>query len=454
MTVSLTQLNNNNLLDLTTWTQDTFGSVTNFPCNGATNESYRYLQTDPWGNSSLVWETRPTTNGDADGGWEGSYVNIDNTKTYRYSVWVRRTSSSAGGTFYFGLHSNGTGDVYGLHDGSSNTNPYFDYRGTSWFIQNQWYLVVGHVFPASTATGATNAHPDSGVYTRLGGKIGSLLGNIPCDCRWGAGATQGMNRTYHYYCGDTTTRLQFFSPRIDVIDGNQPTIDNLLNNNLVPAANKPEGVKYNDGTVQSIGSTSSLDSGQLISMSAFTSAGTYTWTRPTGCTRIHVRVVGGGGGAAGYCEAGGAGGYSEKLIPAEGITSVTVTVGGGGSNTGYYAAAGNGGTSSFGSYLSASGGYGSNQNISHTGGYGGVGSGGDINLYGGTGTGHSNGHGNGGNSRGGSSYWGGASGNYRNNGGDRVGPGAPGNGGPGGRTDGNHAGGAGQAGAVIIWEYR
>jgi len=453
MSVQLKKLNNLNLLNLSTWTPGQ-NTVDNFPINGTVAENNRIYDTGPYGQSVLVWGTYPTSTSDADGGWEGTHVFIDRTKLYRYSVWVRRISSTSGGTFYMGCHSNGADDVLGLHDGVSNTNPYFDYRTTGFFSQNQWYLVVGHVFPTATAIG-TAPHPDTGIWSKNGGKVSANIGNIPWDCKWSATATTGMHRTYHYYCGDSTTRLQFYSPRIELVDGNQPTIEHLLNVDLTSPAVLPEAIVYNDGTVQATsGNTMSKDHGEMISMSSWTSAGTYTWIRPTNCSRVLVKVVGGGGGAAGYCESGGGGGYAEKLINVEQVSTVTVTVGGGGSNTGYYAAGGDGGTSSFGSYVSASGGYGSNRNLSHTGGYGGNGSGGDINLYGGTGTGHSNSHSHAATARGGSSYFGGASGFNRNSSGSMVGTAAPGVGGPGGRTNDNWAGGVGTAGAVFIWEYR
>jgi hypothetical protein len=40
-----------------------------------------------------------------------------------------------------------------------------------------------------------------------------------------------MHRVYHYYCGDNTSRFQLFNPRVDVCDGTEPTISDLLNNN-------------------------------------------------------------------------------------------------------------------------------------------------------------------------------------------------------------------------------
>lgn len=214
-------------------------------------------------------------------------------------------------------------------------------------------------------------------------------------------------------------------------------------------------VTFADGTTQTTKFDSSMDHGTLLSISSYTSAGSYTWYKPSGCTKIVVRVVGGGGGAAGYCESGGSGAYAEKTIDVTNVTSVAVTVGGGGGAVGYYAAGGDGGTSSFGAYCSATGGYGCNRNWSHSGGAGGTASGGDVNLYGGSGTGHGNSMSHGAVGRGGDSHWGGAPGNNRAAATGKVGPGAPGTGGPGNRTnDGSAAGGTGAVGAVMVWEYK
>ena len=61
-------------------------------------------------------------------------------------------------------------------------------------------------------------------------------------------------------------------------------------------------------------------------------------------------------------------------------TTVSVTIGGGGDGRNYHQGCGDGGTSSFGSYVSASGGYGANRNWGHSGGHGGIGSGGAMNY--------------------------------------------------------------------------
>ena len=99
-------------------------------------------------------------------------------------------------------------------------------------------------------------------------------------------------------------------------------------------------------------------------------ATTYTWTVPPGVDAVRVRLWGGGGNSL-----GAGGGFAMKTIYGlSGTTSVLVSVGFGGNAT-----TTTGGTSSFGSFVSATGGAGGG-----TGAGAGAGSGGDINTSGGT----------------------------------------------------------------------
>jgi hypothetical protein len=217
------------LINWNTWLAGA-GSVTGYTCNGADAKTSRSLQTDPFGNSNMIWGTVPDGTNTSDGGYSTSYFTIDKTKLYRFSVWVQRTSATGGGTCYFGLHTNGTGDTYHLSDGASQTNPYWHYPATSALTQNTWYLFVGHIYPYNTTR--TTHHPDSGVYIIAGGKVAENSGNVLNDVKFPSDATTMMGRTWHYYCNDATTRLQMFQPRVDLIDGHEPTISDILLNNV------------------------------------------------------------------------------------------------------------------------------------------------------------------------------------------------------------------------------
>ena len=178
------------------------------------------------------------------------------------------------------------------------------------------------------------------------------------------------------------------------------------------------------------------EGGGLKSVQAFTASG--TWTRPAGVSTVRVQLVGSGAHGSNGQRGGGAGGYAEKICDVSSLPSVTVTVG-----------TPNGNTSSFGTYVSATGGYSAGSVQSARGGFGGDGTGGDINIVGGGGGAAVNSM----SATGGSSYFGGCT------------PGSPdttdatlhtyiayGAGGM-GVYNGYTQGSATKPGLVIIWEY-
>lgn len=235
----------------------------------------------------------------------------------------------------------------------------------------------------------------------------------------------------------------------------------------MPVTLGSSGVTFNDNTSLTSGlNPNGLSQGDLIKIESFTSSG--TWTNP-GATMVHVKLIGGGGGGAGYCESGGSGGYAEGFYDVSSVGTVSVTVGGGGSYTTYYNAAGDGGTTSFGGYLSASGGFGANRNYSHSGGHGGNSFGGAaLSVVGGAGCGHINSVGHCPASvLGSSGYYGGGQAHIRNHSNlgwavqHGFGGGAPGAGGPANVTDwgfqhprGHSAGENGNPGMVVVYSYK
>jgi hypothetical protein len=213
------------IINMNTWNLGS-GSTPGFNQNGLTVENERINATDPWGMGNIVWETRCSGDGNNDGGWNTDWFNIDRNSLYRFSVWIKRASPTSGGRFYLGMYANGEG-TRRTDNNEIQTNAYWDCRLASALTENQWYLVVGHCYPSNTSF--TGRHPDSGFYTTAG-RIGNIDGcNIGSgDLKWGTNSTQGIHRTYHFYSGDNTTRLQFFQPRVDKVDGTEPSINTLL----------------------------------------------------------------------------------------------------------------------------------------------------------------------------------------------------------------------------------
>ena len=127
-------------------------------------------------------------------------------------------------------------------------------------------------------------------------------------------------------------------------------------------------------------------------IAAYTAGGSFVV--PTGVSRVKVTVLGGGGAGGTHAMipsgGGGAGGSAIRilngLIPG---SVIPVTVGPGGTAlVGSAGSGGNGGTSSFGTYVSATGGSGGGGSVMTTaaGGSGGGAAGGDVNTSGSCGT--------------------------------------------------------------------
>ena len=211
------------ILDYTTWAVGS-GSATGFSQNGGTAENERILTTDPWGNdNAIVWEARPDTVSDADGGWNSSDFDIDASYFYRYSIWVWR-NSNADGNSYHGLHGYGSTDgVYHRDTGTNETNPYF-YTSEAIPTAGRWELIIGHVWPAGSGTGSN--HPDSGRYTIKDGFIGTT--DYVRDYVWRSETTTANERAYLYYSVDPSIRQQWIYPRVDKLDGTEPSIEDLL----------------------------------------------------------------------------------------------------------------------------------------------------------------------------------------------------------------------------------
>jgi hypothetical protein len=422
------------------------GQSASYPGTGTT-----WYDLSPSGNNGTMFGGVTYSNGTmVFNGSSTSYVSVGSTglSTFTSGVTVNVLANlyQSAGTYCrfvdFGngnpanniiLYRNGTSNILSEYINASSTAYNVDIANTIQYGQNILYTFTAdgtnwkaYINGVLINTTASSAKPDN--ITRTLNYIGKS--------NW---ATDG------YYKG-TMTAVQIYNRAL--------TASEILQN----YAYMSQGISFADGTVQS----ASGDSGSLIGVSTFVASG--TWYKPAGCKSVVVKVVGGGGGATGYCESGGAGGYSEAQVDVSDVTSVSVTVGGGGAHTVYATASGSGGTSSFGSYCSATGGGGANSYINHSGGFGGVGSGGQINLQGGGGQGHVNSTGSWSGGRGGASYFGGSAGFIRNHGHlsasylGKTFHGAPGAGGPGAQTDGATAGGQkggyGENGIVIVYAYK
>lgn len=206
-------LQSQNLLDTSTWTVGS-GSVSGFTQNGSTSENSREWGKNHIGEDVILWKASPQSDIGADGGWNSSYHAIDHTKTYRFTVWIKKTNSTNGTTY---LGCNSYNNILQLN-GSVNNNPYFWYGDLPKF--NRWYLIVGFVHKSSY-TSSTNIGK---IYDGVTGQAVQTI----TDFKFKNTATTARHRSYLYYDTNTNDRQYFWGPRMEQVNGSEPTINQLL----------------------------------------------------------------------------------------------------------------------------------------------------------------------------------------------------------------------------------
>lgn len=220
---SATVTNAQDLLDTSTWTVGS-GSVGGFYRNGEVSENVREFGTDPFGNSSILWKGGNDSANNADGGWNSSYYNIDNEETYRFVVWLKKTNSTDGHS-YFGCQQWQSSTDTNLYDytilklnDDIGPNPYF------WVGElpqlNKWYMLVGYVHGKSYNSNLSYG----GIYDPISG---TKVVNIE-DFKFAPTTTKLRHRAYLYYDTNISDRQFFFAPRMEMVDGNEPPIADLL----------------------------------------------------------------------------------------------------------------------------------------------------------------------------------------------------------------------------------
>ncbi|MCT1526910.1 tail fiber protein [Sphingobacterium hotanense] len=201
-----------NLLNLNEWVVGS-GPITGFILSGSSNENSREWGETPQGNRSVLWKAAPNGDANADGGFISVDIPINPSKMYRYTVWIKKTNSKDGRTYL------GTGYVINL-DGTGNSNPYFWYGVLPEL--DKWYLLVGFVHGSNDPT----TQNYGGVYDGVTGKkVFSAT-----DFKFAETSTSTKIRSFLYYDGNVNDRQYFYGPRLEEVNGNEPTIASLINN--------------------------------------------------------------------------------------------------------------------------------------------------------------------------------------------------------------------------------
>jgi len=208
-----TLINPNTRVIWTNWSQPWFW------LNWSTTENKIILKENPRNIVDKVWASEQNdSTSDADWWWNSDTFSIDKTKKYRSVVWIRRENTGNWRTYFGTLWSH----VNNLN-WTVNTNPYFRSFLVSDVpqIKDNRLLLVWHIHPYTYSS--TSSDPESGIYNIYWDKVANMT-----DFKRTSTATLSRHRTYLYYSTSTTERQYRYRPRFEVVDGNEPSIQDLL----------------------------------------------------------------------------------------------------------------------------------------------------------------------------------------------------------------------------------
>jgi len=206
-----------------------------FVTPGGSGEELIEVGDDPWGKRSILdrsVDNDATSN--YDGGDTSAIYDIDSSAKYRFTYFFRVDKKGSNGTLYFGLYGyNSSTSNIGVHYNSgtgAQTNPYFSHPAhqSSAFEEGKWYMFVAYVHPV----GSTNpSDSTAGFYDmKTGLQISNpSSGNVGPNAVWVSGTAKTQFRYYLYYSTDPTVAMSWYQARIDKIDGNEPSITDMLN---------------------------------------------------------------------------------------------------------------------------------------------------------------------------------------------------------------------------------
>lgn len=179
------------------------------------------------------------------GGWNSAFVQVDNTKKHRVSALINIKNQGGAvqyvedrGYIYLGTNNQNLDPpepmLVNLQNDYADPNPYFHVTQVNMLPVDQWLLLVGYVFPVDTPNQTVST--DAGIYNVSNGV---QLYQATSDYRFIASTHILQHRCYHYYDRIPGIEVLYNDPRIDVCDGTEPTISELLNGYGVNMRKRP-----------------------------------------------------------------------------------------------------------------------------------------------------------------------------------------------------------------------
>lgn len=200
-----------NLIKTAGWVQSdvNVNPISGFNALTASNNNIVSAKT-PFENFADCWKVTDPLLHNSSGGFNTALFSINPNKTYRFATYIKRVTAGTCRN-YFGCAGTLT------LSGASNTNPYF-WSGTNLEL-DKWYLLVGYVHQ-SDYLGTTSI---GGLYETNG-----LLIQRITDFKSASTNTQQNMRCYQYYTTAGNPETYFYAPRVDLIDGTEPTLESFF----------------------------------------------------------------------------------------------------------------------------------------------------------------------------------------------------------------------------------
>lgn len=148
--------------------------------------------------------------------WAATYSKefaIENTKTYRFTMWVKKEGigEDLNGNVYIGTKLDGVCSL-GTTDNTLHNNPYF--YADSLPVLNEWLLFVGYIYP--TTSQDISDKTEGGWYNIKGQSQGASTTNF----KWPSVQSSSLFR-FGYGYNTAQDLVYFYAPRVEICDGTE-----------------------------------------------------------------------------------------------------------------------------------------------------------------------------------------------------------------------------------------
>jgi hypothetical protein len=190
-------------------------------------------ESNPWGRTDRVSTVNITANQDVqyrrlDVNY---YFQLDNTKTYRFTQWVyMHYEGPTSGSNIYNYYGIAGSTVCTVNTTNVDSNPYFTYpQMNNATLKDKWVMYVFYVFPYNST-----GNPTAGTFyfadgTSVSSTTGGGAGNYNSTSTALSNTFIRQFFMYQYNGGiNTGSYVKFYRPRIDIVNGTEPTVIELV----------------------------------------------------------------------------------------------------------------------------------------------------------------------------------------------------------------------------------